>query len=309
MALKFRSEFSYQHPGKLLTYKSPIGLMGSCFTDRMGQRLYDAHFDVEKGFFGTLFNPLSIFKLMEMAVGGEDFSQDLSCQKGEDWVHYLSHSKISSDQPEHLLNKLHEERDLLKASLIKSKHFFITLGSAYAYRHKASGQVVANCHKQPASQFNKELLDLNEQVAMGKNILQRCLELNPELEFVFTVSPVKHLRDGVVENKLSKSLLRLLCQELCSMDRVHYLPVLEWVEEDLRDYRFYEQDLAHPNHQALDYIWEQLQESMFSTETKTQMQEVLSLKRKIEARGAASFSDIEQQRLKEFNTLLQRPLV
>ena len=95
MALKFRSEFSYKHSGKLLSYNAPIGLMGSCFTDRMGQRLYDAHFEVQKGFFGTLFNPYSIFKLMEMALDELEFSKDLICKKGEECVHFHSHSKVS----------------------------------------------------------------------------------------------------------------------------------------------------------------------------------------------------------------------
>ncbi|TXC77061.1 GSCFA domain-containing protein [Luteibaculum oceani] len=305
--MKFRSNFDFQYPGSPLGYTSSIDLMGSCFTERIGTKLHQARFDVENGHFGTLFNPVSIFQLIEIALDDIPFSPELICEKDGSFVHYLSHSQINGAKPEDLLANLNSARSNLKKRLLAADKLVLTFGSAFAYRLISSGVLVANCHKQANGNFKKELLSVNFIVEQGIGVLSKLKELNPKLEIIITVSPVKHLRDGVVNNKLSKSILRLVCHELESAIKgVCYLPVLEWVEDDLRDYRFYGADLAHPNEMAEQYIWEQFLSSCFTVETIQQIGQVFRLNGKIAALSKTAIQKYEKE-INTVNTWVARP--
>ncbi|MGB0165247.1 MAG: GSCFA domain-containing protein [Luteibaculum sp.] len=192
-----------------------------------------------------------------MALQQETFPENLIVERDNYLAHFFSHSKIKANTKEDLLELLAEERNKLLHLISKQGSLFITLGSMWAYQ-LGNKTIVANCHKQDQQGFSKILLDEQKVFWQGEQVLQDLLFRFPKLQVVLTVSPVKHLKDGVIENKLSKALLRVLCHKWeKAFKSVHYLPVLEWVEEDLRDHQFYQSDKAHPNPLAEDYVWQQ----------------------------------------------------
>lgn len=304
MGFKFRSTFPYQYPHKI-AYDKRLALIGSCFTERIGERFKKANFLVDNSFFGTLFNPSSIFGLLSLALEDGAFYSDLICQKDNRFVHFLSHSTVDGNTPSEVMGALQKERVRLKGALEQSDFLFITLGSSYAYKHKESGVIVANCHKQKQSEFEKVLLPISTMMDEAKKALDLIFKTNNSIKVILTVSPVKHLRDGVIENKLSKSQLRVLCNEIqLAFKEVSYLPVLEWVEEDLRDYRFYERDLAHPNEMAEQYIWERVQEAILGEGLAETIGQVLNLKDKIQKQGLEKLKESDRDKLEELNKLL-----
>ncbi len=284
MPLKLRSTFSYQWPFARLNYQDEVGFIGSCFAERVNARMAWHRFKVQPAFFGTLFNPRSIFSLLSNEVTAWFQEEQAVVEKDGHWVHFASHSAIKASNQNELVQKLNEEHQRGQDFLKNGNYLFITLGSMWAYEDVELHRIVANCHKQPQQRFNKVLLDLDTEVTFASDVLEAIWSQNPNLKVIFTVSPVKHLRDGVVENKLSKSLLRVFTSRLAHAfpNQIAYLPVLEWVEEDLRDYRFYENDLAHPNSLAEDYVWEQVVDTVFSDETVALLPEVAILQRNLQ---------------------------
>jgi hypothetical protein len=224
----------------------------------MAQKLSFYKFDCLNNPFGTVFNPISIASLLHQSIENNYIPFFV---KTEDLIFdYGLHSKFASTDEAQLKerNTLLFERThsyLLK----KNCTLIITLGTAWVYQHKETGQLVANCHKQPSQLFEKKLLSIDEMYQALLLVLKQCVALNPSIKCIVTVSPVRHTKEGIPNNMLSKSLLRVLCHQLeeAMGDSVYYFPSYEWMMDDLREYRYYESDLIHPNQQAIDYIWTQ----------------------------------------------------
>ncbi|WP_339607717.1 GSCFA domain-containing protein [uncultured Roseivirga sp.] len=243
--------------------------IGSCFADNIGKKLSQHKFKVEKNPFGVIFNPLSIFELIEAAFNEERLSEDSYLVRDGIHFNYKVHSELHGKSQEKLELQINHKRNLLSKALRKSTTIIITLGTAWVYEEKKTQMLVANCHKIPSKQFNKRLLS-SEEISSAFMLLKEQLHAeNPELKFILTVSPIRHVKDTLELNMVSKSILRLACHQISTYaDDVDYFPAYELLMDDLRDYRFYEKDMLHPNQLAQEYIWGKFMDVYFDKETK-----------------------------------------
>jgi len=249
-----------------LNIKDKVLLIGSCFSNNIGKIMIANKFNCIINPAGTLYNPISIFRLLQNSIS-KDPEISLIQNQGiyYDWNH---HSDLSNLDQKKLVAEIKKTYKSLQQYIKNLKWIIITPGTSWVYTLKTTDKVVANCHKMPSSNFNKALLT-SEEIINEFNVLKIEIEkINPEVNWLFTISPVRHIRDGLVENNQSKAILiestrRLLIQ----YKNVHYFPSYEIVIDQLRDYRFYNQDMIHPSAEATTYIWEKLKESFFDKET------------------------------------------
>lgn len=256
--MNFRTTFTIPQSENLLTHEDSVTLFGSCFSDRIGQKLRYFGFDVLVNPFGTIFHPMAIANLLM-------FDKPLeirTLKRDADWFTFDTHSQIRASSEMELQSQFFAQRELLTSYLSKSKLLVITLGSSWGYY--LNDQIVANCHKTPAKQFEKRLTDLEEMTKTWKAVTEKLNQQYPKLELMFTVSPVRHIKDGIIENQRSKSRLIELCHAL----EVSYFPAYEFLMDDLRDYRFYDFDMIHPNNTAVEYIFEQFSHHKISDKSR-----------------------------------------
>ncbi len=257
-----------------ISHQSKILSLGSCFAQTIGQKMIDAKFDCLVNPFGTIFNPRSLEILMEAALFTTKFEESLICERDGLFFHYHAHSELVANTKDKLIEELTIQRDQTRVYLEQGTHLILTLGTAWVYELDGSG-TVANCHKQPSSLFSKRLLTIEEMESRLSTLFGNFSRVYPNLKIILTVSPVRHIKDGVAENQLSKSQLRVLCANLeRRFSSVSYFPAYEIMMDELRDYRFYKSDLIHPTAEAEDYIWQKWQASHFSPETQTKVGEI-----------------------------------
>lgn len=241
--------------------------MGSCFAQRIGQRLSDARFRTQVNPMGIVFNPVSLARLLTSAASPGQESELI--HHLEQWHSLDYHSNFSDPNPEVVTESIEMAQMLTGRHLEQADVLILTLGTAYAYRWKETWEVVNNCHKLPANQFEKCLLGVEECTKALEQAISQWRQRNPKLRVLLTVSPVRHIKDGIAENNLSKSILRLVCHNLAQANpEVAYFPAFEILNDDLRDYRFYQDDLIHPTTFAEDYIWEKFAKAAFTPETE-----------------------------------------
>lgn len=295
----FEPKFQINHKDKLLT-------LGSCFAEEIGSRLLSQKFDIQVNPFGTIFNPLSVFELLELTLEPSLSLETAIVKRDETYYNYKFHSSFRDSKPETLLQSISNKLELVKAHLLKSKVIFITFGTAWVYETKADEMLVANCHKLPQKQFNKRMLNLEEIVSAFFSLKETIQPINPDLQIVLTVSPVRHTKETLSLNSVSKSVLRLACHYLSDMSEdVHYFPSYEIMMDDLRDYRFYEKDMIHPNEQAVDYIWSAFSKSFFSKTTQQTIIEWEKLDRALKHKPFNSENKKHKEFLKKTLTRLQ----
>lgn len=310
--MEFRSALKAQKAPFSIHYPHASLWLGSCFTQAIGQRMADRKFDALINPFGNIFNPLSIALHLQASVDATCsymasdfvFSQNAYFS----WQHHSSITAKSLQQIENICIDLYQQSHL---HLKKSKFLFITFGSAWAYRLKTSQKLVANCHKWPQQQFDKMLLSVDEIVASFEMAIAKLLALNPEIEIVLTVSPVKHLRDGIIENNRSKAVLLLAAHTLCEKNsHCSYFPAFELINDDLRDYRFYAEDLVHPNEIAEKYVWEYFKNTYFLPTTQALVNEVekilLSMKHKVQQEDSPAHLIFENKLKQQIEQLRQK---
>jgi len=254
----FRTEIEPQDSSIKIDYQSKILTLGSCFSDSIGQRLTEAKFQSEVNPYGTIFNPLSIFELMELSLERSEILDAAVLKRDGYYFNYKFHSSFRAKTKDTLHKRMEEALTKVAQQLKEANFIFITLGTAWVYEQNKTHMLVANCHKTPQKEFTRRLLSVEEIVPAFFALKEVINQFNPEVQFIFTVSPVRHTRDTLKLNSVSKSVLRLAAYYMEDMaPDVHYFPAYEIMMDDLRDYRFYEKDLIHPNEQAIDYIWEQ----------------------------------------------------
>ena len=253
----FRTELSPKPSLHKIHAGNRLISIGSCFADNIGQQLADHKFKVIRNPFGIIFNPLSIFELLENAFNDNMFPESSYLIRDGIHFNYKVHSELNGNSQKQLTSKLNNQSNKLGKELHKSDAIIITLGTAWVYEEKKTQMLVANCHKTPAKQFNKRLLS-TEEIVSGFMILKEQLQAkNPELKFILTVSPIRHIKDSFELNMVSKSVLRMASHQICThAPDVDYFSAYEIMMDDLRDYRFYEKDMLHPNHVAKEYIWQ-----------------------------------------------------
>lgn len=263
------------------SYASPLLSLGSCFSEAIGRRLNSIGYDIAINPFGTLYNPLSISKGLELMM--DDlflFGEEDITQVGNSYVSLMHHSKYSSPSPTELLERINQELLLGRKYLRKSSHILLTLGSSFVYRERQSGKVVANCHRLPPSQFDCELASLDLLQEHFSKAIRKLLTINPDATVLLTVSPIRYLGYGPHNSQLSKARLHLLIEQLVATYPSHlfYFPAYEIQLDELRDYRFYAEDLVHPSPLAEEIIFDRFIDSWANPSEK----EIRLLMRKLQ---------------------------
>ncbi len=272
-AMKFRTEIRVAPLGIDLGYADRVLFFGSCFAEGMCRRMQALKFRADGSFAGPLFNPASVAAWLRRAgdpapVPVEELRQDADGW----WFHYGAHTLLSDPDPDTVLGRCNGALDRLRAALPAARCVVVTFGTAWVYRLRETGRIVANCHRQPAALFVRERLTVDAVVEEWSELLAGPLAGR---EVLFTVSPVRHLGDGPADNSLGKAILRVAVAELVErFPKAHYFPAFEIMTDDLRDYRFYADDLVHPAPAAVDYIWERFAEAVLSAEARALLPEV-----------------------------------
>ncbi|WP_127137509.1 GSCFA domain-containing protein [Flagellimonas oceanensis] len=261
-----------------IDYQSKLVLLGSCFVENIGAKLDYFQFQQLQNPFGILFHPLAIENLVQRATAGENYQQEEIFEQDGIWRCFDAHSDLRSDNPEALLNLLNQKLKETKESLETASHIIITLGTAWVYEYNSSGKMVANCHKVPQKQFTKKLLSVAEIELSLKHIIRLIQSVNPKAQIICTISPVRHIKDGFVENQRSKAHLITAVHSVLSSRaqsrELAYFPSYEIMMDELRDYRFYGTDMLHPNQLAVDYIWEKFKSVWIASNSYPVMDEV-----------------------------------
>ena len=289
-----------------ITHQSKILSMGSCFAQTIGQKMGKAKFDVLVNPFGTLFHPLNLADLLDHALFQDPLEKEGILERDGLFLHYSTHSDIVGKSPEELTESYSQKLELTRSYLEKGTHLILTLGTAWIYVHETFGQV-ANCHKQPQKLFDKRLSTVEELELRLWSVLDNFSRVFPDLKIILTVSPVRHLKDGVAENQLSKSLLRVLCANLEKrLSSVSYFPAYEMMMDELRDYRFYKSDLIHPSEEAEDYIWQKWQQSILSESTREKVSEIQKVQLELAHRPFNPDTDSHRKFLQNLLAKLER---
>ena len=258
-----------------IDYNSSVLLVGSCFVENIGNKLDYFKFQNLQNPFGVLFQPLAIEKLITNTINEKEYTEDDIFFHNEQWHCYDAHSKLSHASKEVLLNDLNKRIKTTKQQINESTHIVITLGTAWVYRHIETDALVGNCHKVPQKKFLKELLSVDEIVESLQSIASLLRSVNKKASILFTVSPIRHLKDGFLENMQSKAhLIAAIHQVVEPRNNLHYFPSYEIMMDELRDYRFYTEDMLHPNHTAVNYIWEKFQNVWISNDAFQTMEDV-----------------------------------
>ncbi|MGB5436762.1 MAG: GSCFA domain-containing protein [Maribacter sp.] len=289
-----------------IDYSGQLLLLGSCFAENMGRKFDYYKFPFLQNPFGIFFHPLAIENLIEKAVREASYSEaDVFFLNGR-WHCFDAHSDLSNASQEHLIKNLNDGLNATRDQLSKSTHIIITLGTAWVYRNIKNGSIVANCHKVPQKQFSKALLSVNGISESLQKTMKHIRSVNENVQVIFTVSPIRHLKDGFIENQRSKAHL------ITSLDAVltpraqsrgpAYFPSYEIMMDELRDYRFYKSDMVHPNDVAVDYIWEKFKDVWISEECNGVMDQVEAIQKGLQHKPFHADSKEHKEFLKSLNT-------
>lgn len=285
-----------KEPYNPITYEANVCLLGSCFSENIGDKLSYYKFQTFQNPLGILFHPKAIECLLTRAINQEQFTQDDIFYHNERWHCFEVHSALSHPDKEVFLETLNKAIYNTFETLQKASHIIITLGTAWTYRFIETDTIVANCHKVPQKKFLKELLSVAEVTASIENCLALLKNINPTITSIFTVSPVRHLKDGFVENQQSKAhLLAGIHQVIDVRNQIHYFPSYELMMDELRDYRFYKEDMIHPNTTAIQYIWEKFTQAWIAQKSEGTMQEVENIQKGLAHKPFNPNSEAHQQ--------------
>lgn len=282
-ALKLKLTLDAKPASHKINYGERLLLMGSCFTENIGLKLQAHLFETLENSHGILFNPVSVQNALMDIIANKKYTELDLFLLNDVWNSWHHHSRFSGVTQTEALDKMNGAIQEAHSYLKSAHHLVITLGSAWLYTLNENvpnhmGMVVANNHKAPANWFTKKLLQPQELLSNLQSLVAALQSFNPNLHIVFTISPVRHLREGLVENNRSKAVLIQAVHDLVSMEKnIEYFPAYEYVIDDLRDYRFYSEDLVHPNYAATQYVWEKLVDTYMSAETQSIMKQVAEL--------------------------------
>lgn len=295
--MQFRTQIPISKSDQSIGYDSELVSLGSCFAVNMAEKFDYFKFQNTANPFGILFHPLAIEKLMAFALSEKTFAESDIFFHNERWHCFDAHSDCSHSDKEILLSQLNAIVKSFRAQLQKATHTIITYGTAWIYREKESAQIVANCHKIPQNRFHKEIVSVEMIRESIQNTLAAIYQINPSANIIFTVSPVRHIKDGFVENQWSKAnLISAIQQELQSKQAfLHYFPSYEIMMDELRDYRFYAEDMLHPNQTAIDYIWKRFAETWISETAFLTMEKVEAIQKSLSHRPFNADSESHQK--------------
>jgi hypothetical protein len=303
--MQFRTQIPLSKSNNPIDYNSKVLSFGSCFAENMAEKFDYFKFQNETNPFGIIFNPVSIEKVIQRTVLEKQFTEKDVFFYNERWHSFEVHSDLSNSDRQELLETLNKTISETNKQLKEATHIIITYGTSWIYRNLESDEIVANCHKVPQKQFSKELLPVVVIQKSIQNTIDLIQTVNPNINFIFTISPVRHIKDGFAENQLSKShLFAALYQAFdFHLSAFTYFPSYEIMMDELRDYRFYAEDMLHPNQVAIDYIWHKFSENYIEEESILLMSEVSEIQKSLRHR---SFNPESEQHQKFLAKLQQK---
>lgn len=262
--MDFQLKINIPEADQKISFGSSLIFIGSCFSDEMSILAKQHGFHVLANPFGTLFHPLAIAQnLLNSLHDNEEINM---VRNNDVYLDFGCSGKVYGMSEMELAEKVKSLRRNLKNELKKCSHLFITFGTAFGYQLNETNKIVGNCHKQPGQNFTKKLTNMDEILSVWVQVISEIIKLNPEIQICFTVSPVRHIKDGLHENNLSKSTLLLVINHLIAEKSVNYFPAFELVNDVLRDYRFFKEDLVHPNKQSIEFVWGKFMETFLTNE-------------------------------------------
>ncbi|MGW9684019.1 GSCFA domain-containing protein [Flagellimonas sp. 2504JD1-5] len=282
-----------------IDYQSKVLLLGSCFVGNIGTKLGYFKFQTTQNPFGILFHPFAIENFIERAVTNQRYQKEEVFEHNGIWHCFDAHSDVSALSEHELLDNLNNGLEETAKTLKEATHVVLTLGTAWTYKHNSTQKTVANCHKVPQKEFSKELLSIEMIFSSLKRIVELIQSTNKNVQIIFTISPVRHLKDGFVENQRSKAHLIAAIHAMLSPRAqsrgLSYFPSYEIMIDELRDYRFYGKDMVHPNELAVDYIWEKFKSAWISQETYPIMDKVEAIQKGIQHKPFNPDSEAHQK--------------
>ena len=298
--MQFTTKIPIEKSKNPITYESKILALGSCFAENMSEKFQYFKFQIATNPFGIIFNPVSIEKLVNRVVNKIEFTEKDIFFHNDLWHCYEVHSELSNPDKEEFLKFLNLSIFQSFNLLNQTTHLTITYGTSWVYRNIKSNEIVANCHKVPQNHFTKELLSIEIIEQSIKNTIGLIKEINPDCNFIFTISPVRHIKDGFVENQQSKAHL-IAAMQYPQFNTSDYFPSYEIMMDELRDYRFYASDMLHPNQTAIDYIWTRFFENYISEKEFSVMQEVCDIQKALHHKPFNPNSESHQKFLRNLN--------
>jgi len=297
-AESFRTELNLPVAQEKMNLRDSVITIGSCFSDVIGTYLKESKINALTNPFGTVYNPISIFKLLKK----NEWDESKFVEHSGSFFHYDAHSSFFASSQISLNEQLTACKHLVLGEMKRADWLVITFGTTFVYRLKASGEIISNCHKIPQKYFTKESLSIEEISEAFEVFYKELKENNPKIKLLLTVSPVRHIKDGLENNAVSKSMLRVICDTLqTKFNDVYYFPSYEIMMDDLRDYRFYKKDMIHPNDLAEEYIWNIFQQTYLDSETRDFIKKWKKIKEAIGHKPFNSESEAHQRFL--INTL------
>lgn len=284
--MQFRTQIPIVKKNISLDYNSRIVSLGSCFAVNIGEKFEYFKFQHTTNPFGIIFNPVSIEKIIKRVVEKRFYTNDDVFWFNERWHCFEVHSELSLPDKDSFIAKLNQIIEQFYNQISNATHVVVTYGTSWVYREKERAEIVANCHKVPQKQFDKELLSVESIAKSIANTIGLIQTVNPKCNFIFTISPVRHLKDGFVENQLSKAHLITGLKQILNipLPSLNYFPSYEIMMDELRDYRFYAEDMLHPNKIAIDYIWEVFTQYYFMPPTISTLKEVENIQKSLQHR-------------------------
>jgi len=277
--MDFKLNFTIPQLSEKISYRDKIMLLGSCFSENIGDLMEEAKFNCLQNPHGILYNPLNIADSIQECINGKKYTETDLFYANEQWNSFHHHSRFSDPDKEKCLSNINNKIETAHHFLKESKWLFITFGSAFIYRNNSEQKFVANCHKIPQKEFTKELVSVQQIVTVYEELIDSLMTINPTVRLIFTVSPVRYIRDGVAENNLSKSILVQAIHQLVNERKTaDYFPAYEIVMDELRDYRFFKTDMVHPNDQAIDYVFERFREFAIDDESLNIFSQIIEIK-------------------------------
>lgn len=295
-----------EKPSFHIDYTTRIMLLGSCFVENVGAKLEYFRFKTEINPCGIVYNPLSVANTLNFLLGEKKFNESDLLENAGKWVSLSHHGRFSATRAEDCLKNINTRLQQACTFLQSADVLIITWGTAWAYRYLKNGSIVANCHKFPAADFERFRLTVEEITMAYADIVTRLRELRPSLKVLFTVSPIRHWKDGAHGNQLSKAVLLLAIDRLRErFDFVSYFPSYEIVMDELRDYRFYAPDMLHISPQGIDYIWEKFRDTYMEKNTRMAMDKMGQINKVLQHRPINPDSGEYQKLLHKTTSELQ----
>jgi hypothetical protein len=299
--MDFMLDLKIDAPEKRISYDDRLFAIGSCFTEHISGRLKELKFSILQNPNGILFDPLSVSRSLLSYIHCKQFASGDIFYLNELWQSWQHHSVFSGMKQERVLENINRSQHTAHEHLKNAGWLIITLGSAFSYQLVESGEYVANCHRAPAQWFRKHLAPIEEMLAALEDCIKQLLQFNPGLKIIFTISPVRHIRDGVVDNNRSKArLIELVHQLINEFENLYYFPAYELVIDVLRDYRFYDIDLVHPNYPATEFVFEKFTETFIDKASRASMEEIKKIMTAFRHKPFQAASMAHQEFLKSY---------